>query len=63
MTEFVEVARATLALAGVSIGDDDLQVLAIVTQAFDPAMHALDTADLRELPLEPDLDPSRPPRT
>jgi hypothetical protein len=62
MTEFADLARATLLAAGVRIDEDDLQVLGMVAQAFGPAMNALDGADLRELPLEPDLDPASPPR-
>jgi hypothetical protein len=62
MAEFTEVARATLELAGVPVGEGDIEILAMISQAFDPAMCALDGADLAALPLEPDLDPGRPPR-
>jgi hypothetical protein len=62
MSDFDLVAPAALALAGVPFGQGDLEVLRVVAQAFDPAMRALDAADLADLPLEGDLDPSRPPR-
>jgi hypothetical protein len=57
------MAPAALALAGLPLGEDDLTVLAVVAQAFDPAMQALDSADLAQLPVESDLDPSRAPTT
>ena len=53
--------EAALRFAGVSLGEGDLDVLRVVAQVFEPAMAALDAADLAELPLESDLDPSRPP--
>jgi hypothetical protein len=62
MAEFIEVARGTLELYGVPFDKGDLQVLAMIGAAFEPAMRALDDADIRELPLEADLDPRRPPR-
>jgi hypothetical protein len=62
MVEFAELARGTLELADIPVGEGDLEVLAMINQAFDPAMRALDDADLNALPLEPDLDPGRPPR-
>jgi hypothetical protein len=62
MADFTEVARGTLELAGVPIGEGDLEILAMINQAFGPAMRALDDADLKALPLEPDLDPGRRPR-
>jgi hypothetical protein len=62
MTQFIDAARATLELEGVPFDEGDLQVLAMIGAAFEPAMRALDDADIRELPLEADLDPRRPPR-
>jgi hypothetical protein len=62
MSDFDEMAPAALALAGIPFGEGDLEVLRMVAQAFEPAMRALDAADLAELPLEGDIDPSRPPR-
>jgi hypothetical protein len=56
-----EIAPALLERAGIPLGEGDLDVLRAVAQAFEPAMDALDSADLAELPLEPDLDPGRPP--
>ena len=53
--------EGALAFAGVELGEGDLDLLKVVDGAFGPAMAALDAADLSELPLESDLDPSRPP--
>jgi hypothetical protein len=60
--DFEQLAPAALALADVPFSDGDLEVLRVVALAFEPAMEALDGADLARLPLEGDLDPSRPPR-
>ena len=57
-----QLAPAALALAGVPVSDGDLEVLRVVALAFEPSIEALDDADLAQLPLESDLDPSRPPR-
>ena len=57
-----QLAPAALALAGVPFSDGDLEVLRVVALAFEPSIEALDGADLAQLPLESDLDPSRPPR-
>jgi hypothetical protein len=62
MDEFKEMASAALTLAGVPVGEGDLDVLEMIARAFEPGMHALDGADLTQLPLEGDLDPGRPPR-
>jgi hypothetical protein len=45
----------------VPLGEGDLDVLRFVNAAFAPAIAALDAVDLRELELEPTLDPSRAP--
>ncbi|HWA67475.1 MAG TPA: hypothetical protein VG899_14030 [Mycobacteriales bacterium] len=34
----------------------------LISAAFEPAMAMLDALDLDDLPVEPDLDPGRPPR-
>lgn len=44
------------------LNDADRGVLQLIAGAFEPVMAALDAVDLADLPLEPDLDPSRPPR-
>lgn len=62
MADFDEMAPGALALAGVPFGEGDAEVLRLVARAFEPAMRALDAADLAELPLEGELDPGRPPR-
>jgi hypothetical protein len=61
MDAFAEMARATLALAGVEVSTGDLEVIGMVAQAFEPGIRALDAAELSQLPLEGDLDPGRPP--
>jgi hypothetical protein len=61
MPELIDTARALLEEAGVPVGEGDLELLAMVSQSFGAAMQALDDAELAQLPLEPDLDPSRPP--
>lgn len=40
----------------------DAEMLRLISGAFDVSMKALDEVDLADLPLEPDLDPSRAPR-
>jgi len=62
MSDLEEIAPRALALAGVPFADADLEVLRLVALAFEPSIAALDGADLTKLPLEGDLDPSRPPR-
>jgi hypothetical protein len=54
--------REALEYAGVELGEGDLDLIEVVATVFGPAMEALDGADLSKLPLESDLDPSRPPR-
>ena len=61
MAGLEEIAPVLLERMGVPFGEGDLDVLRVVAAAFEPAMVALDGADLAELPLEPDLDPGRPP--
>jgi len=60
--DFEQLAPAALAFADVPFCEADLEVLRVVALAFEPAIEALDAADLAQLPLEGDLDPSRPPR-
>jgi hypothetical protein len=38
------------------------ELLDLIATGFEPVMAALDGIDLAEFPLEPDLDPGRPPR-
>jgi hypothetical protein len=60
--EFETAAREALSTAGMTMRDGDLDILRLISGAFDSAMQALDEVDLADLPLEPDLDPSRAPR-
>lgn len=50
-----------LEFAGVELGEGDLDVVRMIVAAFGAGMEALDAADLSGLPLDPGLDPSRPP--
>jgi hypothetical protein len=61
MVDFDRFAEAGLAAMGAPLGDGDLDLLRFVNAAFSPLMAALDQVDLRELDLEPGLDPSRAP--
>jgi hypothetical protein len=38
------------------------ELLGLIATNFEPIMAALDTIDLAEFPIEPDLDPGRAPR-
>jgi hypothetical protein len=40
----------------------DRGLLELIGATFEPVMAALDSVDLADLPLEPDLDPGRAPR-
>jgi hypothetical protein len=61
MVDFDRFAEAALPAMGVPLGEGDLDLLRFVNAAFAPLMAALDDVDLRELDLEPGLDPSRAP--
>jgi hypothetical protein len=59
---FEAAATGAVEAAGLTMGQGDVDVLRLISGAFDVAMKALDDVDLAELPIEPDLDPSRAPR-
>ena len=59
--DFEQLAPAALAFADVPFCEANLEVLRVVALSFEPSIVALDGADLAQLPLEGDLDPSRPP--
>lgn len=61
MSDFKVQAAAALTLARVPFEESDLDVLQVVAQVFEPAMRALDDADLKELPFEAGDDPSNAP--
>jgi hypothetical protein len=58
---FEQHARAGLELAGMQVEDSDLHVMRAVEAVYGPKFRALAEADLRDIAVEPDLDPSRPP--
>ena len=62
MTDFIVVARAMLAEAGLPYRSDDLQLLTVVAQVLGPGLAALDAIDVRSFAPEHDLDPARAPR-
>ncbi len=59
---FAAAAQQATQSAGLTLGGSDVEVLRLIAGAFSDAMQALDTVDLADLPLEPDLDPGRAPR-
>jgi hypothetical protein len=61
MEDFDRFAAETLSALGAPLGEGDLDLLRFVNAALGPAMAALDAVDLRELDIEPGLDPSRAP--
>jgi hypothetical protein len=59
---FEQHVRAGLELAGMTVDDTDLAVMRAADAVYGPGFKALAEADLRDVVLEPDLDPSRAPR-
>ena len=62
MDAFERYVRAGLELAGVEADATDIAVMRAAESVYGPGFRALAEADLRDVELEPDLDPSRPPR-
>jgi hypothetical protein len=60
---FERYARAGLELADVPMDEVDLKVMRAANAVFGQRIRALQTADLRDVLPEVDLDPSRAPRT
>lgn len=61
MDAFEQYIRAGLELAGHEVDDTDVAVMRAVDTVYGPAMRSLRRADLRDVWVEPDLDPSRAP--
>ena len=61
-TEFVVIACAMLAEAGLPCTSEDLQLLTVVAQVLGPGLAVLDAIDVRSFAPEHDLDPARAPR-
>jgi hypothetical protein len=53
--------RATLAYYGVEVDDTDVAVMQVAEATYGPDLRALQAADLADVWVEPDLDPSRAP--
>jgi hypothetical protein len=60
--DFETFALAGLHLQGIELREADLELLQLVHAVLSPSIEALKAADLRAIPAELDLDPSRPPR-
>jgi hypothetical protein len=58
---FEQHVRAGLGLAGMEVDDTDLAVMRAAEAVYGPGFQALAEADLSDVRLEPDLDPSRAP--
>ena len=61
MDAFEQHVRAGLELAGKEIEDTDLHVMRAADGVYGPKFKALADADLSDVAVEPDLDPSRAP--
>ena len=62
MDAFEKHVRAGLELAGMPVDDTDLAVMRAADSVYGPGFQALARADLHDVELEADLDPSRPPK-
>jgi hypothetical protein len=58
---FEQHVRAGLELAGHSVDQSELAVMRAADRVYGPGFRALAEADLRDVALEADLDPSRAP--
>jgi hypothetical protein len=59
---FDTFVRAGLAQYGVGVDDVEVEVMWAIERLYGPQREALMAADLRHVPRELDLDPSRPPK-
>jgi hypothetical protein len=59
--QFATYVRAALARSGVEADDTDIAVIRVADAVYGPDREALMSADLSGVPVEHDLDPSRPP--
>jgi hypothetical protein len=60
---FEQYVRAGLEQAGMTVDETDIAVMRAADAVYGPGFKALAQADLRDVVLEADLDPSRAPRT
>lgn len=61
MDAFEQHVRAGLEVAGVEVDDTELAVMRAADAVYGPGFRALADADLRDVTVEADLDPSRAP--
>jgi hypothetical protein len=59
---FEQYVRAGLEQAGMTVDDTELAVMRAADTVYGPGFQALADADLSDVRLEADLDPSRAPR-
>ena len=62
MDTFEQYVRSGLGLADIEVDDTELAVMRAADAVYGPGFKALADADLSGVWVEPDLDPSRPPR-
>ena len=63
MDAFEQFVRGGMARAGLDVDETELAIMRYIDELFGPDLHALMTADLEGIWAEPDLDPSRAPRS
>ena len=63
MDVFEQHIRAGLELAGLEVDETDVAVMRAADAVYGPGFQALAAADLGDVMVEPDLDPSRAPRS
>jgi hypothetical protein len=61
LEQFDQFIRSGLAQYGLEASEEELQVMRVAEQVYGPHRDALLAADLSDVPLELDLDPSRAP--
>jgi hypothetical protein len=59
---FEQYVRSGLEQAGMTVDETEIAVMRAADAVYGPGFKALADADLRDVALEPDLDPSRAPR-
>ena len=63
MDAFEQFVRGGLGQAGIPVDETDLQIMRYVDELFGPELRALLEAEMQGVWPEPDLDPSRAPRS
>ena len=63
MDALEQYIRSGLDLAGEDVDETEVRIIRLANQVYGPEMSALDAADLSAVLPEPDMDPSRAPRS